>query len=635
MPKSQFTRGQTQILYRFLPDAIFEHDDYGLCKIEEVYLDDAGRINRSALFDTLIDTLQKWTREDFRKKFPDPRNEKDRRRYKIGQPKEIRFNPYPTVLQCDKCRHVVEFERISKAGVSPGHCPRSGCDGRMQQMRFVEIHNCGRLEQMYVPSKGCKEHGRTHIQFHDTGRAPTSRWVCGICHREIQKPRLTPCNCEYSNSDESFGVADKSLRLYPVSEPGVYISHVVAFVNFSEEDEKKLSQVEEGPPMLLARTWGILDRRVLEIIEEQKRWNPGGDELPDYLKDIIKSLEEKNPNDLALLQFKKHQNNPPGQEAINRVKTLLGGVSPPTHPPRRLVEHVALMDNMDLTTIDMLTNRIRDQKSPESALKFEKECKAIISVLGFSEIQVINDFPIALTALGYTRITRDPDRSIFNPFPPDEDGKIPILVIPTETEGLWFHLDPLRVVKWLHGNGILSGDIPQTKLEAWSKLYNEILRFGFSRTEEMNLGASVLECLLHTISHVLMQKIEWSGFASSSIGEYLMPETLSFIIYANRFAEAKIGGLTTLFEQRLPLWLFDAAQSGRECVYDPLCSEDGGNCAGCIHREHNCTFFNRQLSRSCLYGGLVPENEYNSGIQISQGYWSNYMRIASSYEVVC
>ena len=123
------------------------------------------------------------------------------------------------------------------------------------------------------------------------------------------------------------------------------------------------------------------------------------------------------------------------------------------------------------------------------------------------------------------------------------------------------------------------------------------------------------------MSHVFLQRIEWSGFSSSSIGEYLFPETLSFVLYANRFAETKIGGLTTLFEQRLPLWLRDTAQAGCDCMYDPLCGEEGGSCAGCLHREHNCSLFNHQLSRAVLYGGHLPIDEGLEQDRIRHGYW--------------
>ena len=38
MASKEFTRGATQILFRHLPEAIFEHDDYGLFKVTQVAL---------------------------------------------------------------------------------------------------------------------------------------------------------------------------------------------------------------------------------------------------------------------------------------------------------------------------------------------------------------------------------------------------------------------------------------------------------------------------------------------------------------------------------------------------------------------------------------------------------------------
>jgi hypothetical protein len=234
---------------------------------------------------------------------------------------------------------------------------------------------------------------------------------------------------------------------------------------------------------------------------------------------------------------------------------------------------------------------------------------------------VVNNFPIALSALGYTRVTKTPARSVFNPFPPDEDGKIPLFVIPTETEGLWFELDAERVATWLCRNGFVRGNPPSGQAESWAWLHRVVLREILNSPVAASSAASAVTMLVHTMSHVFLQRIEWSGFASSSIGEYLMAGTLSFVLYANRFAQSKIGGLTTLFEQRLPLWLNDAQQAGRSCMYDPLCGEDGGSCAGCLHREHNCPVFNREMSRAALYGGILPEEGINSGMEIKVGYW--------------
>lgn len=628
MATRQFTRGQTQILYRYLPNSIFTHDDYGLCLVEDVIVDEVENINKSALFDTLVDVLSQWERESFRKKFPDPRADKNRRLYRIGQPREVLFNPFPRVMQCRKCKHVVEFEKLQRRGLRPGQCPRKGCDGRLLQLPYVETHNCGRLEQMYVPppSKGCREHGVQYLRFFDPGRTYAARWVCGICGRELQKARMTPCRCEYSNAVDELGRSrwEKYLSLYPTSEPGLYNPHVVAFINFSEEEEQRLTQIEDALHLLLARVWGILNGSVLEVAEDRKRWVPGGEGLRPEIQEMVKMFAAQNPDHPLVKQYEDKVSDLPGKQEIDKVKNLLGGESVLSDPPaRKLVEHVALRDNMNLTGVSTVAQRLRERGSAAEAEQFLKDIVEKFDRLGLKGVYVVNDFPVALTALGYTRVTKDTKRSVFNPFPAGEDGKIPLFVIPTKTEGLWFQLNPERVAAWLCRNGIVGGSSPLGNAEAWAWLHRVVLReILYTAVPESAVGRAV-HMLVHTMSHVFLQRVEWSGFASSSVGEYLMPGTLSFVLYANRFAESKIGGLTTLYEQRLPLWLDDAAQSGRSCMYDPLCGEDGGSCAGCLHREHNCPVFNRDLSRSVLYGGLLPTEVLSATLEISQGYWED------------
>ncbi len=498
----------------------------------------------------------------------------------------------------------------------------------MQQMQYVEAHNCGRLQEIYVPPKGCPEHGRQYIRFYDPGRVQDARWFCGVCEREIQKPRMTPCKCAYSEAVSELGRSqyEKYMRVYPTTEPGLYIPHVVAFINFREKDEKKLSQLEDGLPLLLARLWGILDKKVLEVVEDRNRWKPGNDGLSPDVKAIVEELEKVDPNNPALQQYRKNKTNSPGQDVIDKVRALLGSTSPFGPSPRKLVEHVALQDSMSLTGVDTVVQRLRDRGSHHQADRFKRDAVSTMQQLGIMNVHVVSDFPIALTALGFTRVTRDTERSIFNPFPPDEEGKIPLFVIPADTEGLWFQLDPVKVGRWLRSNDFVGRESPEDRLQAWAWLYREVLGSSFGRAEDISAGACAVQMLVHTMSHVLLRKIEWSGFAPSSVGEYLMSETLSFILYANRFAESKIGGLTTLFEQRLPLWLQDAVQSGQECVYDPLCEEDGGSCVGCLHREHNCPFFNEELSRAVLYGGVLPPDEQSGRGRVKHGYWDAFLK---------
>jgi hypothetical protein len=67
-----FSRGQTQVLYQFLPGAIFEHDQYGFCRITSVEFRET-RVNQGALFDAMADLLWQWPDETVRPGFADPR----------------------------------------------------------------------------------------------------------------------------------------------------------------------------------------------------------------------------------------------------------------------------------------------------------------------------------------------------------------------------------------------------------------------------------------------------------------------------------------------------------------------------------------------------------------------------------
>ena len=245
--------------------------------------------------------------------------------------------------------------------------------------------------------------------------------------------------------------------------------------------------------------------------------------------------------------------------------------------------------------------------------------------LGFAEIKALEDFPIGLCAVGFTRVKSDPSQTILVPFPAI-GRKTPLFSVVTATEAIYIQLDPVRVLTWLQNNHIMAGLPAQTRSEAWSVLYRQIPGLGASKIQPgyNQPAASAVRTLLHTISHVLLRHIEWSGYAAQSVGEYLIPEGLACVLYASRYTDTKVGGLLTLFEQRIGEWLRESLQEGSDCVLDPFCAEEGGACVGCLHREFNCSAFNRELSRATLYGGPVPQ--YGLAAlpfgSISHGYWS-------------
>jgi hypothetical protein len=347
---------------------------------------------------------------------------------------------------------------------------------------------------------------------------------------------------------------------------------------------------------------------------------------------LVEQLRKFDPNNAVVLEYDAKKRKPKGQAEIDRVNELLKAykVTAAGAPRRWLVEHTTLLDKSDISTVADVAKMLRRSGDEAGARDIEEGQRKAAELLGISSIRVVNDFPLALCAYGYTRTARDPSRTVITPFPVDERGRIPVYAITAETEALWFELDPLKVYRWLIQNGVAGGSIPVSREEAWARLYAEVpgLREAPHEPSYGQLEAAAVRTLLHTMSHLFLRRIEWSGFAPSSVGEYLIPGSLSFILYANRHAETKIGGLTTLFEQRLNTWLWDAVQSGRECVYDPICEDEGGSCAGCTHREHNCVSFNRELSRATVYGGPAPQTSAFEGANLAHGFWQDAWKVA-------
>lgn len=627
MANKGFSRGQTQVLFRHLPEAIFEHDDYGLCKVTQVALGDA-EVNRDALFDAMADALAMWP-ADFSTKFPDTRDVSRRSYYAVGSPREVRFTPYPQVFRCRTCSRTGKFTDLIKRGASAvGRCT---CGGYLNQMRYVQAHNCGRLEELHVPGQSCPSCGsKVDLAFYDPGRVKQARWYCAKCKADVQALRMTPCKCAYNNALPPGPRAEKFLRVVPTGDPSLYIPHTVAFVNFPEDDQGRLRAAPDALQLMLARTWGLLGDSVSDTVRE--RASLGRPEDADMTATLVEQLRKLDPTNAAVLAYDAKKQKPKGQAEIERVNELLTAckVVSPGAPRRWLVEHTTLLDKTDISTIADVAAMLRRAGDEAGARDIEEGQRKAAELLGISNIRVVNDFPLALCAYGYTRTARDPSRTVITPFPVDERGRIPVYAIAAETEALWFELDPLKVYEWLLRNGISGGTLPASREEAWARLYAEVpgLREAPHEPSYDQTEAVAIRTLLHTMSHLFLRRIEWSGFAPSSVGEYLIPGSLSFILFANRHAETKIGGLTTLFEQRLNTWLWDAVQSGRECVYDPICEDDGGSCAGCTHREHNCVSFNRELSRATVYGGPTPQSSAFEGAKLAYGYWQDAWKAA-------
>lgn len=620
--KKAFSRGQTQVLFRHLPGAIFEHDDYGLSRVTSV-TQEAIDVNRDALFDAMADLIAMWTNATFVDKFPDPRDAQRRGQYAIGSPKDVRFEPYPTTFICRRCNRASTFsDLVRRRATDIGSCKH--CEGGLARMRYVQAHNCGRLEQLFLPPKCSTCNTAEHVAFQDPGRVKQARWYCASCKRDLQAMRMTPCNCAYSDSIGVSGFSsEKWLKVVPTGDPSLHIAHTAAFINFPDSASAKLRTTHDSLAIVLGRIWGVLDSPVEELLEERER--AGKDVASDQLSEIVEALRGIDPNHASVKKYDLDRATPKGQDVVDVVTSLVAnqGCALEGTPRRWAIEHVTLLDRTSLTSTGDVAAMLRRRGDDGGAAEIEEAALRARRLMGIRQVRVINDFPLTLAAFGYTRLARDPARAVLSPFPANERGQLPVYALSSETEALWFELEPVAVVEWLRLNGLLAGGQVGSEQEAWAMLYAFVpgLRQAPNEPAYAERAALAVRTLLHTMSHVFLRRIEWSGFSPSSVGEYLIPGSLSFVLYANRHAETRIGGLTTLFEQRLSIWLWDAVQAGHECVYDPICEDDGGSCAGCTHREHNCAAFNRELSRATLYGGMLPQTSAMGSYHLPAGFW--------------
>jgi hypothetical protein len=304
-----FSRGQTQVLYQFLPGAIFEHDQYGLCRITSVEFRET-RVNQGALFDAMADLLWQWPDETFRPGFADPRHESNRRNYVVGTPASVRFRPYPTLLECRHCGRVFRLrDLMRRARRQPRHCPT--CQGTLGQLRYVQAHNCGRIAELYYPA--CRQHGTAFMTFLDTGRVRSARWLCGACAgAEVAELRMTPCTCVYARmiAGQAGLQYERGMKTLVLTDSALFLPHVVPFINFDEEQEHRLYSDPEIVSLILARTWGILSEPLPDVLRQRQQWRERGAEAAqedDVFASLVRDLERFDPQNPKVIEWRRRQ----------------------------------------------------------------------------------------------------------------------------------------------------------------------------------------------------------------------------------------------------------------------------------------------------------------------------------------
>lgn len=258
-----------------------------------------------------------------------------------------------------------------------------------------------------------------------------------------------------------------------------------------------------------------------------------------------------------------------------------------------------------------------------------------------SEVAHYKRISVVMASVGFTREKKDPPEgapgavvpTTLNPYTDQQRAggtpKSSIYALPAETEAIEVKLDPVKVLRWcinsadwqdpgteIIGDSALAMEYLLKKSPALRMDPMDVMR----DTKDYPLAASAPFHLLHTISHCLVGSVKrHTGYDEKSVSEYLLPMNLSILLYVSSVQNYTSGGLRMLFEHYLSQWLDDACNYALSCAFDPVCSDKGSTCSGCVQIILGCETFNHGLSRTYIHGGKLDDGPGN---RIKQGFWS-------------
>lgn len=609
----------------------------------------------------------------------------ERNDFRVQAPSEIYVTPFPMVLRCSKCGALENHDKPRRAPDlvltsaqgritgSSGHarirCTHKGCNGLMHQVPYVVVHRCGHMTAMTVPPAA---RGNSALGLRvNTGMYRQNMFFDMITDENVAGATTDLCpTCSVSTASSGKRVPPLQ-KGTPVAGGDAFFPQVLQFVALSKTPgelvssaQSELARLAEGAELTgrakdLAEgvTYGllgcldsvVLQSQLMQILE-------GGAATPEELSQI-QAEREKLEQDIVKL------------EALIAAGTDLGSILDISKEKlSKLIsksgasEGTFLAVRQFIDRDDVLLDLIKQRRTMEAVLlrhdvgrqgiqeaihatsdpiikaSRAQDWRDVQDTFGVQDIAHIPDLKVVLSAVGFTREKREPERSPdevsvkLNPF---EDrvrssakGKAVLYALSAQTEALWIKLDPLKVLSWCTQSA--GWEVPpsealasQAAAQAYLLQNSPMLTQPPGQAAELTktLGPQIAAPfhLVHTISHALMLTARrHSGYDSQTLTEYLLPMDLSFLIYVTSVQNYTAGGLLTLFQHYLRRWFEDASLHAYNCAFDPICSDVGSACPGCIQISRGCETFNAGVSRSYLHGGFADKGQ---GLWIPKGFW--------------
>lgn len=582
-------RSRVTVEYRHLHQQVFEHEAQGVhCVVQNIGGGVPENLSIEQALDAIETRLLSWAGPI--EGFPRPVTDFSES-YRLVVPQTVEWDLWPRIYACDSCGLVFRTDEATELRRT---CVAAKCSGIHRQLPYYRIHRCGRRQQLSVPQ--CSVDPDHPMRFHDSGSFITAHFTCAVCNlrRELIAGQ---CNCTLPDLSSN----ERQYRLVTARDSKAFFPHHVTVLNISARLAKAL-MTDRGPLWVLAHYLGTIDDLSGLLDEAAGRGRSSDEEhamrqILDILEGTPDLTEERRLALTSVVHSKLGEE--PGLEEAGRIlnDTTIEGA----RRDRRIFDRGFIFHERHPESLTTIAERYRQSGHHGMAARMNKGAESATR-LGFARVAVIRTLPIALVGYGFTREFPDHRARLTPLAPPEKDqtARRPLVTIESNTEGIFFELDPRTLWSWCRENGWTTDSKPNTDLEAreW------VVRHGYAASPTP--VSLAIQRLTHAWAHILIHALEGrSAFGTNSIAEYLMERSGSFFIYVANFSSFNLGGLTTLLEQHLEDWL-EAAVDQMTCVHDPVCLNERGGCHKCLALAFHCERFNRGLHRGYLIGSEDP-----------------------------
>lgn len=623
---NRLKRGKSQIMFRFLPGAVFledkrwyKVDDLDLSKISE---------DTTHLLHQVKKLISGWQANAG---LPNNLYPSQDELYFFGEIQQVIYNLFPYVFYCEVCNNTHEYFKLEEIQKNNPELKCKFCNkGYLKQYSYALIHPNGDIQSIKVKTNaGAKSWKDKYdgIKMNDTRRFTTATWYNS--KKNIPLGFLGTKNTNLPLTEEMVNENNRFLGGTHLSDGDIYYPVIRSIVNLKQDTLLERQRHTDFPYVQFAALLGLpsINRRCFSdnfIVQNNDNpliilLNNTQDEIQKEM--LLKMIKESSLENKLNIKTFKDEIEPYLCEFFDTEKVI---------NDRLLHEFVFSWYETNGKTLEDKIAEARETNDSLQETTLLNAKKEVIN-LGFDTIMLLEKFPIVTLGIGFTRKFFDRKKAVLNPFYKTINNKkyTVIPVLKNENEAIIFKLDPLRIFAWLHINALIESTIiPKNKEQAHSYLY-QVLKLGEIDVEDLAqiditsiendniLFATILTFqLVHTQIHMLLNAGKSVlGLDVDSMSEYIFPSSLSGAIYVSKLQGGGMGTLIAAFDNDLERWLRNTYDKTQICMYDPICKGQHGACHACSYLKFSCQHFNRGLSRNLLVGGFV-------GDRLIKGYQS-------------